>query len=253
MSNIFVIDDSISVRKALELALKKEGLNVRTAASAEAALEQLDSEPTDLIIADVIMPGLSGFELCQKLKADDRYRHIPLLIISGNVDADTRQQAHDVGAAGVLKKPFRQEELMPAVRHALASAAPAPEVTASETPASDTAAAEAGAAAMVNPPAVEARPQPHGSAFSAMVDRAAQVPGVLSAVLVERSGEVLERRGDPLPENIGQFARFYMGTADFLAGQLGESSAGPLELELGSKRLTVRGLGDKLLLTLSRL
>ncbi|MDO4263477.1 MAG: response regulator, partial [Deinococcus sp.] len=230
MSNIFVIDDSISVRKALELSLKKEGLNVRTAASAEAALEQLDAEPTDLIIADVIMPGLSGFELCQTLKADDRYRHIPLLIISGNVDAETRQQAHSAGAAGVLKKPFRQEELMPAVQHALASAAPAAEVQPEQPAEAVTAPA---AEAMVNPAATVARPQEHGGAFSAMVDRAANTPGVLSTALVERDGQVLERRGEPLPENIGQFARFYMGTAEFLAGQLGERGAGQLELELG--------------------
>ncbi|MFC6619035.1 response regulator [Deinococcus radiophilus] len=64
------------------------------------------------------MPGLSGFELCRQLKADDRYRNIPVLIISGNVDPETRQQAHQVGAEGVLKKPFRHEELMPAVNQA---------------------------------------------------------------------------------------------------------------------------------------
>lgn len=269
MTNIFVVDDSISVRKALEMALKKEGMEVRTAASAEAALEQIGDAPTNLIIADVIMPGMSGFELCQQLKADDRYAHIPLLIISGNVDGETRQEAQRVGATGVLKKPFRQEELVPAVQHALASA-PAPtapleatipteapvEVAVSEsghTPDSVVTAPEIPVEAMVNPPAEMSRPQAHGSAFSAMVDRAAKAPGVLGAVLVERDGEVLERRGEPLPANIGQYARFYMGTAEFLAGQMGENGASQLELELGGKRLTVRGLGDKLLVTLSRL
>ncbi|MFC6619036.1 roadblock/LC7 domain-containing protein [Deinococcus radiophilus] len=83
-----------------------------------------------------------------------------------------------------------------------------------------------------------------------MLDRAAATHGVLSAVLVERDGTVLEQRGEPLPKNIGQFARFYMGTAEFLAGRLGESGAGQLELELGGKRLTMRGLGDKVLVTL---
>lgn len=259
MTNIFVVDDSISVRKALEVALKKEGLNVRTAASAEAALEQLGDEPTDLVIADVIMPGMSGFELCQRLKADAQFSHIPLLIISGNVDADTRQQAHDAGATGVLKKPFRQEELMPAVQHALASAEVAwpaeetqPVPVAVEMP-EPVAAATNEPEQMVNPPAEFSQPQAHGSAFSAMVDRAAKTPGVVSAVLVERDGSILERRGDPLPENIGQFARFYIGTAEFLAKQVGESGAGQLELELGGKRLTIRGLGDKLLVTLGRL
>ncbi|GHG11669.1 transcriptional regulator [Deinococcus piscis] len=252
MSNIFVIDDSISVRKALELSLKKEGLNVRTAASAEAALEQMD-EPTDLVIADVIMPGLSGFELCQTLKADGRYQHIPVLIISGNVDAETRQQAHDVGAAGVLKKPFRQEELMPAVQHALASAAaPSAAQERQDTALQDEPAAPEAATAAVTPTA-PLRTYEYGEALRAMLDRAANMPGVLGTALVERSGEVLERRGEPLPDNIGQFARFYIGTADFLAGQLDERGASQVELELGGKRLTIRFLSDKLLVTLSRL
>ncbi|WP_261665388.1 response regulator [Deinococcus sp. Marseille-Q6407] len=257
MSHVFVIDDSISVRKALELALTKEGLQVRSAASAEQALDLLDNEPTDLIIADVIMPGMSGFELCQRLKADEAHRDIPLLIISGNVDSDIRQQAQDAGAAGVLKKPFRQEELLPAVQQALASLSAADTVVSpalAATPATDLPeATEPAAEPMVNPPAEAARPQQHSGVFSAMVKRAAQAPGALSAALIERDGTVLERHGDPLPDNIGQFARFYMGTADFLAGRVGESGAGQLDLELGSKRLTIRGLGDKLLVSLSRL
>ena len=105
---------------------------------------------------------------------------------------------------------------------------------------------------MVNPPAVEARPQAHSSVFSVMVDRAASAPGVVAAALVEQDGEVLERRGEQLPSGIGQYARCYMGTAGFLAEQLGEGgSESQLDLQLGGKRLTIRGLGDKLMVTLS--
>lgn len=236
MSNIFVVDDSISVRKALELALSREGLNVRTAASAEAALEQLGHEPTDLVIADVIMPGQSGFELCELIKADDRYRHVPVLIISGNVDADTRQRAQAVGAVGVLKKPFRQEELLPAVQRALASVSQAQPVGV-QAPAPSTAASG---------PTDSSRP----SASAAL--QALQTPGTLSAALIGQDGQMLEHQGEPLPENIGLFARFYLGTADFLAGQLGERSAQQLDLDLGGKRLTIRPLEGQLLLTVHR-
>ena len=261
MSNIFVVDDSISVRKALELALKKEGHHVRTAASAEAALEHIGQEPVDLVIADVIMPGLSGFDLCRRLKTDPEYAQysdIPLLIISGNVDDEVHRQDREAGAVDVLKKPFKHDDLMEPVQKALQSrpAPAAPAVPAAAPAVPEVAAAPFAPAApevMVNPPATEARPQSHGGAFTAMVDRAAKAPGVLGAVLVERDGAVLERRGEPLPDKIGQYARFYMGTAEFLAGQVGESGAGPLELELGSKRLTIRPLGDKFLITLGRL
>ena len=74
MPQILIVDDSVSVRKALERILKTRKMEVEAAKSAEDALETLQTLSPDLIIADVIMPGLSGFELCKSIKRAVRTR-----------------------------------------------------------------------------------------------------------------------------------------------------------------------------------
>lgn len=127
MPRIFIVDDSISVRKALEITFKRHELDSYSAVSAEAALEILQGTPTrfDLLMADVIMPGMSGLELCSALRQQPRFEHLPVILMSGNVDDGIRQQARLVGANGVLRKPFSPDELMPMVEQLLGDAEPA--------------------------------------------------------------------------------------------------------------------------------
>lgn len=124
---ILVVDDSVSVRKALERILSTRKWGVIATGSAEEALGQLPGSNPGLVIADVVMPGMDGFALCRELKADARYRHLPVLLISGIVNAEVERQAEEVGAAGIAKKPFTPAELFPKLEAALASAGAAPE------------------------------------------------------------------------------------------------------------------------------
>ncbi len=131
MTRVLVVDDSISVRKALERILAPQQLSVLAAESAEKALSLMPEANADLVIADVVMPGMTGFELCQTLKSDPNYQHIPVMLISGIVNASVENQARQAGAVGVVKKPFTPDDLFPKIKQAMAKRGqPAPQVAA---------------------------------------------------------------------------------------------------------------------------
>jgi CheY-like chemotaxis protein len=119
MTRVLVVDDSISVRKALERILAPQQLSVVAAESAEKALSIIHEAQPDLVIADVVMPGMTGFELCQTLKSDANYQHIPIMLISGIVNASVENQARQAGAVAVVKKPFTPDDLFPKIKQAL--------------------------------------------------------------------------------------------------------------------------------------
>jgi CheY-like chemotaxis protein len=123
LSKVLIVDDSVSVRKALERLLAPRNFDVTSASSAEHALELIATTVPDLIIADVVMPGMTGFELCQRLKAMPSYKQIPVILISGIVDNAVQGQAKESGAESVVSKPFTPEDLFPQIDRALAKAA----------------------------------------------------------------------------------------------------------------------------------
>jgi CheY-like chemotaxis protein/predicted regulator of Ras-like GTPase activity (Roadblock/LC7/MglB family) len=140
MTRVLVVDDSISVRKALERILAPQQMNVLAAESAEKALSMLPEAHAELVIADVVMPGMTGFELCQTIKNDPNYQHIPVMLISGIVNASVENQARQAGAVGVVKKPFTPDDLFPKIKQAMqkrGQAAPqaVPQAPATPTPA----------------------------------------------------------------------------------------------------------------------
>jgi CheY-like chemotaxis protein/predicted regulator of Ras-like GTPase activity (Roadblock/LC7/MglB family) len=138
MTRVLVVDDSISVRKALERILAPQQMNVLAAESAEKALSMMPEAHAELVIADVVMPGMTGFELCQTLKNDPNYQHIPVMLISGIVNASVENQARQAGAVGVVKKPFTPDDLFPKIKQAMqkrGQAAPQPVTQIPATPA----------------------------------------------------------------------------------------------------------------------
>jgi putative two-component system response regulator len=110
-SKVLVVDDQPYVRALLEDELDALGLEVRTAASAEAALALLDAAPADLVLTDVSMPGMNGVELCRRLKADTRFRLTPVIILTGGADLDARVAGLEAGADDFFAKPFNLLEL----------------------------------------------------------------------------------------------------------------------------------------------
>jgi len=111
MPIILVVDDSLSVRKVAERMLKEAGLEVALAANGEEALAWLSANTPNLVIADVIMPDKSGFEVCAFVRAQASLANTPVLLISGFVDDEVTRQAEACRADGVIKKPFQGASL----------------------------------------------------------------------------------------------------------------------------------------------
>jgi two-component system nitrogen regulation response regulator GlnG len=114
---VWVIDDDQSIRWVLEKALQKAHMGVKSFASASGILETLERSQPDVLITDVRMPGMDGFELLNKIQ--DRYPDLPVIIITAHSDLDSAVTAYQGGAFEYLPKPFDVEEAVELTRRAV--------------------------------------------------------------------------------------------------------------------------------------
>ena len=117
-TRILTVDDSRSMRALLRMTLAGSGFSVVEAEDGQAALDWLEANEVDLIITDINMPRLDGFELIEKLREENRL-HVgrPILVLTTEQTAEKRARAKEAGATGWLPKPFDPEQLVAAVRH----------------------------------------------------------------------------------------------------------------------------------------
>ena len=106
MPKILVADDNSNIQKMVTLAFKGEGIDVVAVGNGEAAVKKTIEIVPDLVLADIFMPVRSGYEVCEFLKQDPRFSHIPVVLLAGAFDPFDEREAQRVGADGVLKKPF---------------------------------------------------------------------------------------------------------------------------------------------------
>lgn len=111
-NTLLVVDDSPANLQLLESILRADGFKVRAALSGEIALQALASQPADLILLDVRMPGMDGYEVCQRLKADAQTRDIPVIFISALDEVDDKLDAFRAGAVDYIAKPFQPAEVL---------------------------------------------------------------------------------------------------------------------------------------------
>ena len=109
---ILVVDDSVSSARLLQLYLKRDGYRVLLAESGEEALAKVRSHSPDLITLDVMMPGLDGFAVCERLKTDPVTRFIPVILVTALNQMQDRIRGIEAGADDFLTKPFNREELL---------------------------------------------------------------------------------------------------------------------------------------------
>ncbi len=112
LCTILVVDDEPASLKLLTDLLTKQGYDVRPADSGELALESVRATVPDLILLDLRMPGLSGFEVCRRLKASPESREIPVIFVSSTHESDEHVEGLGLGAVDFIVKPFRREELL---------------------------------------------------------------------------------------------------------------------------------------------
>ena len=108
---VLVVDDDPGVSGLLRYVLEAEGHAVAVAADGEAGLAKAAANPPDLVLLDLDMPGLGGFEVCRRLKTDPATRLVPVVILTGGGSADARLRAWDLGADEFLAKPFHTVEV----------------------------------------------------------------------------------------------------------------------------------------------
>jgi diguanylate cyclase (GGDEF)-like protein len=113
---ILIVDDNPTNLSVLSLALKAAGYKTRVAMDGESAIEQVQADAPELILLDVQMPGIDGFDTCLKLKANLLTRDIPIIFITASVDLENKVKGLSVGAVDYITKPFQQEEVLARVR-----------------------------------------------------------------------------------------------------------------------------------------
>jgi two-component system response regulator MprA len=121
---ILVVDDEPSVGEAVGRVLAAEGYEVETASVAEEGLKRALASPPALVVLDILMPELSGWELCDILRRQSHTRDVPVLFLTAKGEIVDRITARQVGGTDYLTKPFRAEELRAKVR-ALVRSGPA--------------------------------------------------------------------------------------------------------------------------------
>lgn len=109
---ILLIDDHDSVLKLLEAVLKVRNFDVCYASGGAEGLEKAQKEKPDLILLDVMMPGMDGFKVCQILKQTEVTKMIPVVFLTARGEETDREMGERVGGQGFIKKPFRSIDLM---------------------------------------------------------------------------------------------------------------------------------------------
>ncbi len=117
---ILVIDDDESVMSFLSFSLRGEGFIVLEARSAEKGLDLLKTNSPDLILLDLMLPGMNGLTMCAKMRDDNRFSHTPVLIITAFADRSSLKKVADAGAQGLIEKPVMFSELLVQILDAFA-------------------------------------------------------------------------------------------------------------------------------------
>ena len=119
-SQVLVVDDNPDLRAYVSCVLQRQGYQVRTAEQGAAGLEMATAYKPDLIITDLMMPGVSGLEMIERIRKDAILQGTPVILLTAKVDDETRLEGVEQGADAYLSKPFNDRELLAEVRNLLA-------------------------------------------------------------------------------------------------------------------------------------
>jgi two-component system alkaline phosphatase synthesis response regulator PhoP len=117
--SVLVVDDEPTARTMLRLILVRAGFEVFEAQDGAEALEEVKRQLPDLMILDIMMPGIDGFEVCQILRSQDETADLPIIMLSARADAESVNRGLLIGATKYLTKPVMPDELTRHVREVL--------------------------------------------------------------------------------------------------------------------------------------
>jgi CheY-like chemotaxis protein len=116
---VLIIDDDPKARELARAVLDQDSFLVRTAEGGVSGLTQADADPPDVIVLDVQMPGMDGYEVCRVLRHGEKTRRIPIVMLTASNEVSLNRQAFAAGAQMCVTKPFRREALETAIAVAL--------------------------------------------------------------------------------------------------------------------------------------
>lgn len=123
MSTVLIVDDSATAREMLASILKKMGMNAIEARDGVEAQEKIQANPPDIVVMDIIMPRMNGYDLCRWLKKDPIGQKIPVLMCSSKAEEFDRYWGIKQGADAYITKPFHPAELIQTVKSLLRESA----------------------------------------------------------------------------------------------------------------------------------
>ena len=254
MARVFVVDDSVSVRKAVERLLAPRGMAVASCASGNEALARLPGEAPDLLICDLVLPDLDGYEVCRWLRQVPALATTPVLFISGIVDADVASRVAALGVEGILKKPFSGEDLVATVERILATSRTASPPAATVPPAAaDSQAADSPAAGPASPGSPRIRALLSEvttlAGFRCVLILSAGSPGSPGPRMLALAGELPPAAGDSADLTATALAGWLAATAS-VAGQLDFGEPGSAVLEAAAGTLLARRVDARATLVL---
>jgi CheY-like chemotaxis protein len=122
-AHILCVDDDHLIRRLVHDVLEQEGFKVSLATSGKQGLEIAHASPPDLILLDIMMPGMNGYEVCQALRQDAQLYKIPVVMLTAMESSNLDEDAFAAGAELCMTKPFRPDRLVNAMNVALQNAA----------------------------------------------------------------------------------------------------------------------------------
>lgn len=116
---ILIVDDEEDLVETVRFPLEMEGYHVLVSHNGEEALDQARIENPDLILLDLMLPKVDGYEVCHRLKSDDRYKHIPILMLTAKSQEKDMMRGMETGANEYITKPFDIRDLLKKVKERL--------------------------------------------------------------------------------------------------------------------------------------
>ncbi|MBI5166208.1 MAG: response regulator [candidate division NC10 bacterium] len=121
-ARILVADDSVTIQKVVELTFSKEDFEIISARNGEEAIRKARESRPDLMLIDVVMPGKTGYEVCEALRLDPLFKEVPVILLTGTFEAFDKEEALRVGVSDFVTKPFESQALISKVRQLLFAA-----------------------------------------------------------------------------------------------------------------------------------
>jgi CheY-like chemotaxis protein len=214
---LLLADDSVTIQRVIELTFAEEDITVLAVGDGRQAIELVQSERPDIVLADIGMPERDGYEVAAFIKGRPDLAHIPVLLLTGAFEPIDEGRAKAAGCDGVLVKPFEPQMVISRVKDLIAGRRPAADLPAEQTPPPETVRVARG-------PEAAGTPSPTAAPAEAYFDRLDAAFASLGTASPSPSARLRDDSFDVTPEFIGEPG---FGLADALASWDPASSARP--------------------------